>query len=115
MINSCNTYQSYPSKQHHLCHRLGVSWRAHFSPRSRYEIASAVAILGLILVLVTFAGIYLLYSTSSLNASFLNACTQMSISPVALVILTLCIGAFCLLFGIYLLPHSSVGVPHLVP
>lgn len=115
MMRAIEPRTFHAAKQHDLLQRLGTSWRARFSPRSRYEIASAIAILGLILVLVTFAGIYMLYSTTGLTASFLYACTQMSISPVALVILTLCIGAFCLFFGIYLLPHSPHDPFHLFP
>lgn len=101
---------SYALAQRSLCDRLHISWRSRFSPRARYEIASVIAIVGLILMLVTFAGIYAMYSTGGLADTFRHVCAQASISPVSLVTLVLVIGATCLLFGIYLLPRSST--PH---
>lgn len=95
------------STQSNLCRRLHTSWHAQFSPRMRYEIASVIAIIGLILMLGTFASVYAMYSTGGLAEAFYRVCARSSVSPVALVTLVLVVGAVCLLFGIWLLPNSS--------
>ncbi|AFS27682.1 hypothetical protein [Chlamydia psittaci] len=90
-----------------LCDRMSVSWRARFSVRTRYEIASAVAIFGLILALCGSGAVYLAFTSCAISELFIQGCVSLGLMPIPLAILSLLLGMLILLYGIYLLPQQK--------
>ncbi|AEB55166.1 hypothetical protein [Chlamydia psittaci] len=90
-----------------LCDRMSVSWRARFSVRTRYEIASAVAIFGLILALCGSGAVYLAFTSCAISELFIQGCVSLGLMPIPVAILSLLLGMLILLYGIYLLPQQK--------
>ncbi|AFS24711.1 putative membrane protein [Chlamydia psittaci M56] len=90
-----------------LCDRMSVSWRARFSVRTRYEIASAVAIFGLILALCGSGAVYLAFTSCAISEMFIQGCVSLGLMPIPVAILSLLLGMLILLYGIYLLPQQK--------
>ncbi|QXE27425.1 hypothetical protein [Chlamydia buteonis] len=90
-----------------LCDRMSVSWRARFSVRTRYEIASAVAIFGLVLALCGSGAVYLSFTSCAISEMFIQGCVSLGLMPVPVAILSLLLGILILFYGIYLLPQQK--------
>ncbi|BAE81639.1 conserved hypothetical protein [Chlamydia felis Fe/C-56] len=90
-----------------LCDRMSVSWRARFSVRARYEIASIVAIFGLVLALCGSGAVYLAFTSCAISDSFILGCVSLGLMPIPVAILSLLLGILILLYGIYLLPQQK--------
>ncbi|AUS59568.1 uncharacterized protein CHAB577_0147 [Chlamydia abortus] len=90
-----------------LCDRMSVSWRACFSVRTRYEIASAVAIFGLILALCGSGAVYLAFTSCAISEMFIQGCVSLGLMPIPVAIFSLLLGILILLYGIYLLPQQK--------
>ncbi|WP_100934534.1 hypothetical protein [Candidatus Chlamydia corallus] len=98
---------SYPLlSQESLWNRLRVSWRADFSVRSRYEIASAIAILGLLVALCASAAVSIIFTANPLAQVFIDGCLALGLLPIPLAIRLLVLGIVILLYGIYLFPQQ---------
>lgn len=91
-----------------FCDRLRVSWRSYFSVRVRYELASLIAITGLILTLCALAAVYASCYSCVISFMFIEQCLSLGCSPFPLSIFSLVIGVSVLFFGIYLLPQHRV-------
>ncbi|WP_348663683.1 hypothetical protein [Chlamydia vaughanii] len=90
-----------------ICDRMSISWRARFSVRTRYEIASVVAIFGLILSLCASAAVYAVFATCVISDLFIQGCLSLGLMPIPVAILSLVFGVAILLYGIYLLPQQK--------
>ncbi|AAP04891.1 hypothetical protein [Chlamydia caviae] len=90
-----------------LCDRMSVSWRARFSVRTRYEIASAVAIFGLVLALCGSGAVYAVFTSCAISEIFIQGCMSLGLMPIPVAILSLLLGILILLYGIYLLPQQK--------
>ncbi|WP_201456628.1 hypothetical protein [Chlamydia sp. 17-3921] len=93
--------------QSSLCDRISVSWRASFSVRMRYEIACAIAIIGLLIALLASAAVYVVFNTTAFSDIYVQGCLSLGLSPIPLAISSLILGICILLSGIYLLPEQS--------
>ncbi|EPP38709.1 hypothetical protein BOKEGFJH_00915 [Chlamydia avium] len=85
---------------------MSVSWRTRFSVRTRYEIASAVAVFGLILSLCGSAAVYAVFTSCIISDLFIQGCISLGLVPIPVAILSLILGIVILLYGIYLLPQQ---------
>ncbi|SPN73721.1 hypothetical protein C10C_0563 [Chlamydia serpentis] len=95
-----------PLSQDSLGNRIKVSWRADFSIRCRYEIASAIAILGLLIALCASAAVSIIFTANPLAQVFIEGCLVIGFLPVPLAIGLLVLGIILLLYGIYLFPRQ---------
>ncbi|WP_066481533.1 hypothetical protein [Candidatus Chlamydia sanziniae] len=89
-----------------LLYRISVSWKTNFSVRTRYEIASAIAILGLLIALCSSAAISLIYSGQPLSLILIEGCLTLGLVPLSVAISLLIIGILILLYGICLFPRQ---------
>lgn len=90
---------------------MSVSWRAHFSVRTRYEIASAIAIFGLILSLCGSAAVYSVFTSCVISDAYIQGCMSLGLAPISVAVLSLLLGIAILLYGIYLLPQHKERFP----
>ncbi|AAD18740.1 conserved hypothetical protein [Chlamydia pneumoniae LPCoLN] len=98
---------NYPLlRQDSLWNRVRVSWRADLSVSSRYEIASAIAILGLLVAFCASAAVSIIFTANPLAQVFIDGCLALGLLPIPLVIGLLIIGIIVLLYGIYLFPQQ---------
>ncbi len=85
--------------------RVSTSFRSDISTRARYEIASALAIIGLLFSLLGCAVAYAMHIGGDLSAAFCSQCAGWNLVPGALSCILLTAGFFMLLIGILQLQH----------